>query len=204
MLDRIRTARDEQAPGGPLAERGVRATCDTCTRTLRSWGSRGRPAPPEPELQHVRAVAHRGWRRMRSRTPSLRRGGRGARSPPPSRRSEHSDGRAHAVALSPDRPVAEADVRAAESSGRFVGPVTIDTTPQEHRGVAPLDEDFEGTPPTVRLTSSADFSAATQAALVLSPRFGAVPGPPTPVNAWWGTFDLAVSLFPRVGRSTCR
>jgi len=39
------------------------------------------------------------------------------------------------------------------------------------------------------------FSAATQAALVLAAFRAPYRGRSTPVNAWWGSFDLAVSLF---------
>jgi Family of unknown function (DUF5996) len=42
---------------------------------------------------------------------------------------------------------------------------------------------------------SAYFAAATQAALVLASLRAPYRGRSTPVNAWWGTFDLAVSLF---------
>jgi hypothetical protein len=58
----------------------------------------------------------------------------------------------------------------------------------------PLDEDFEHTtydPAQV----SVYFAAATQAALVLAAVRAPYRGRSTPVNAWWGTFDLAVSLF---------
>src|ERR1700691_4103483 len=39
------------------------------------------------------------------------------------------------------------------------------------------------------------FAAATQAALVLADYRAPYRGRSTPVNAWWGSFDLAVSLF---------
>jgi hypothetical protein len=39
------------------------------------------------------------------------------------------------------------------------------------------------------------FAAATQAALVLAAFRAPYRGRSTPVNAWWGSFDLAVSLF---------
>ncbi len=39
------------------------------------------------------------------------------------------------------------------------------------------------------------FAAATQAALVLAEYRAPYRGRSTPVNAWWGSFDLAVSLF---------
>src|SRR5204863_854619 len=39
------------------------------------------------------------------------------------------------------------------------------------------------------------FAAATRAALVLAAFRAPYRGRSTPVNAWWGSFDLAVSLF---------
>ena len=42
---------------------------------------------------------------------------------------------------------------------------------------------------------SAYFAAATQAALVLAEFRAPYRGRSTPLNAWWGSFDLAVSLF---------
>ena len=58
----------------------------------------------------------------------------------------------------------------------------------------PLDEDEE------HATYDPDqvapyFAAATQAALVLAAFRAPYRGRSTPVNAWWGSFDLAVSLF---------
>jgi len=58
----------------------------------------------------------------------------------------------------------------------------------------PLDEDDEHAtydPGQV----SAYFACATQASLVLSALRAPYRGRSTPVNAWWGTFDLAVSLY---------
>ena len=69
------------------------------------------------------------------------------------------------------------------------------TTPQEVAWTAPLDEDDEhttyepgsGWPPT--------SPPATRAALVLAAFRAPYRGRCSPVNAWWGTFDLAVSLY---------
>ncbi len=46
-----------------------------------------------------------------------------------------------------------------------------------------------------RRRSSAYFAAATRAALVLAAFRAPYRGRSTPVNAWWGSFDLAVNLF---------
>src|SRR5206468_216023 len=58
----------------------------------------------------------------------------------------------------------------------------------------PLDEDTEHArydPDQV----AAYFAAATRAALVLADFRAPYRGRSTPVNAWWGSFDLAVNLF---------
>jgi hypothetical protein len=74
------------------------------------------------------------------------------------------------------------------------GPVDIDLTPQEVPWTIALDEDDQH----VRYEPGqvdAYFAAATQAALVLAAFRAPYRGRSTPVNAWWGSFDLAVSLF---------
>ena len=48
---------------------------------------------------------------------------------------------------------------------------------------------------TTRSQVAAYFAAATRAALVLGAFRAPYRGRSTPVNAWWGSFDLAVSLF---------
>ena len=112
--------------------------------------------------------------------------------------AEHSDGRAHAVALSPDRPVAEVTRELLAQWPIWSVRCTINTTPQETPWTTPLDEDFEHA--TYRPADvERYFAAATQAALVLATLRAPYRGRSTPVNAWWGTFDLAVSLFS--GRS---
>jgi hypothetical protein len=58
----------------------------------------------------------------------------------------------------------------------------------------PLDEDDEhATYDTERVATY--FAAATRVALVLAEYRAPYRGRSTPVNAWWGSFDLAVSLF---------
>jgi hypothetical protein len=77
---------------------------------------------------------------------------------------------------------------------RVAGPVEIDPTPQEVPWTVPLDEDAEHArydPEQV----DAYFAAATRAALVLAAFRAPFRGRSTPVNAWWGSFDLAVNLF---------
>src|SRR6201997_5039977 len=156
-------------------------------------------APPEPQLQHAALrLSARGWETLPLPAPD----GSGALVIALDLRSheavvEHSDGRFRRVPLTPDRPVGEVtrDVLAAVRD--LVGPVEINTTPQETPWTTPLDEDTEHA--SYDPARVADyFAAATQAALVLAALRAPYRGRSTPVNAWWGTFDLAVSLFSGV------
>jgi hypothetical protein len=76
----------------------------------------------------------------------------------------------------------------------LVGAVVINMTPQEVPWSVPLDEDEEHA--SYNTDQVADyFAAATQAALVLTEFRAPFRGRSTPVNAWWGSFDIAVNLF---------
>jgi hypothetical protein len=66
--------------------------------------------------------------------------------------------------------------------------------PQEVPWTTPLDEDHEHASYDAAQVETY-FAAATQAALVLAALRAPYRGRATPVNAWWGTFDLAISLF---------
>jgi hypothetical protein len=74
------------------------------------------------------------------------------------------------------------------------GEVDFDPTPQEVPWTVPLDADEEHASYDVGQVADY-FTAATQAALVLAEYRAPFRGRSTPVNAWWGSFDLAVSLF---------
>jgi len=173
------------------------ATCDTLHAHTQVLGKLAAAlAPPEPQLQHAALrLSHRGWETLPLPAPDdagvlvvaldLRTHHAVA---------EHSDGRARRIPLAPDRPVADVtrDVLAAVAA--LAGPVRIDPTPQETPWTTPLDEDYEHA--TYNPSQVAEyFAAATQAALVLAALRAPYRGRSTPVNAWWGTFDLAVSLF---------
>ena len=153
-------------------------------------------APPEPQLQHAALrLSARGWETLPLPAPD----GSGALVVALDLRSheavvEHSDGRVRRVALAPDRPVGEVTREVLAAIGALVGPVEINTTPQETPWTTPLDEDTEHAsydPVHVAVY----FAAATQAALVLAALRAPYRGRSTPVNAWWGSFDFAVSLF---------
>jgi hypothetical protein len=173
------------------------ATCDTLHAHTQVLGKLAAGlAPPEPELQHAALrLTARGWETAPLPAPD----GSGAVVAGLDLRvheafAEHSDGRAERVALTPDRPVADVtrDVLAAVRS--IGGPVHIDPTPQEVPWSVPLDEDRDHArydPAQV----AGYFAAATQAAMVLAAYRAPYRGRSTPVNAWWGSFDLAVSLF---------
>ncbi|HTP21989.1 MAG TPA: DUF5996 family protein [Solirubrobacteraceae bacterium] len=108
--------------------------------------------------------------------------------------AEHTGGAARRVRLTPNRPVGEVTRALLGAVSGLSGPVEINPTPQEVSWTVPLDEDDEhATYDTAQVSSY--FAAATQVALVLSAFRASYRGRATPVNAWWGSFDLAVNLF---------
>jgi Family of unknown function (DUF5996) len=174
-----------------------RATCDTLHAHTQVLGKLAAGlAPPEPQLQHAALrLTARGWE-----TPPL---------PAPDGSGalvvaldlhrheavvEHSGGRAQRIALTPDRAVGAVTREVLAAVREAGGDVRIDPTPQEVPWSTPLDADDEHAhydPAEV----AGYFAAATRAALVLAEFRAAYRGRKTPVNAWWGSFDLAVSLF---------
>jgi hypothetical protein len=173
------------------------ATCDTLHAHTQVLGKLAAAlAPPEPQLQHTALrLTVRGWETLPLPAPD----GSGALSIALDLRThqavtEHSDGRAVRVALTPHRPVRDVtrDVLAAVRA--LAGPVQISPRPQEVPWTTPLDQDEEhATYDPAHVT--AYFAAATRAALVLAALRAPYRGRSSPVNAWWGSFDLAVSLF---------
>jgi len=107
---------------------------------------------------------------------------------------EHSGGFAERIPLTPDRPVGEVTRAVLATVGRAGGPVSIDPAPQEVPWTVPLDSDTEHARYDPAQVSDY-FAAATQAAAVLAAFRAPFRGRSTQVNAWWGSFDLAVSLF---------
>ena len=153
-------------------------------------------APPEPQLQHAALrLTSLGWETMPLPAPD----GSGAFIVTLDLRSheavvEHSDGGVRRVALTPVRAVAEVTREVLAAIRSLAGPVEIEMTPQETSWQTPLDEDVEhATYSTGQV--AAYFAAATRASLVLAELRAPYRGRSTPVNAWWGSFDLAVSLF---------
>jgi hypothetical protein len=174
-----------------------RETCDTLHAHTQVLGKLAVAlAPPEPQLQHAALrLTARGWETALLPAPD----GSGGLVVALDLRShevvvEHTAGGERRTPLGPDRPVGEVTRWVLEAVAGLAGPVEIDPTPQEVPWAAPLDEDEEH----ARYDSgqaAAYFAAATQAALVLAAFRAPYRGRSTPVNAWWGSFDLAVNMF---------
>jgi Family of unknown function (DUF5996) len=153
-------------------------------------------APPEPELQHgALRLTVRGWETAPLAAPD----GSGAIGLTLDLRTheaciEHHDGRGIRVPLTPNRAVADVTRDVLAGVDELVGEVTINMSPQETPWSTPLDEDTEHATYDVEQIAGY-FGAATEAALVLAEYRAPFRGRSTPVNAWWGSFDLAVNLF---------
>jgi hypothetical protein len=173
------------------------ATCDTLHAHTQVLGKLAVAlASPEPQLQHAALrLTARGWE-----TSPL---------PAPDRSGalvvaldlhtheavvEHSGGQTERVPLRPDRPVGDVTRDVVAAVTRVVGPVRISPVPQEVPWSVPLDRDDEHASYDVDRVADY-FAAATRAALVLAAFRAPFRGRSTPVNAWWGSFDLAVTLF---------
>ena len=174
-----------------------RETCDTLHAHTQVLGKLAAAlAPPEPQLLH--AALRLGVRGFETR-PLPAPDGSGVLAVELDVFAHeavvrHGDGRSERVPLMPHRSVGAVtrDVLAAVRA--LGGPVEIDPTPREAHWRTPLDEDEEHRtydPAQVALY----FGVATRAALVLGALRAPYRGRSTPVNAWWGAFDLAVSLY---------
>jgi hypothetical protein len=172
-------------------------TCDTLHAHTQVLGKLAVAlAPPEPELQHAALrLTARGWETLPLPAPD----GSGALVlaldlHAHEALAEHSDGRVLRIPLTPDRPVGEVTRELLAASRNLAGPIEIDPTPQEVSWSVPLDEDHEHRRYDPAQVASY-FAAATHAAHVLAAFRAPYRGRSTPVNAWWGSFDLAVNLF---------
>ena len=172
-------------------------TCDTLHAHTQVLGKLSAAlAPPEPQLLHAALrLTARGWETSPLPAPD----GSGSLVVALDLRAheavvEHSAGQARRVPLTPDRPVAEVtrDVLAAVT--QLAGAVKISPVPQEVPWRVPLDEDYQHARYDAGRAAEY-FAAATQAALVLAAFRAPYRGRSTQVNAWWGSFDLAVALF---------
>jgi hypothetical protein len=173
------------------------ATCDTLHAHTQVLGKlAARLAPPEPQLQHAALrLTARGWETLPLPAPD----GSGALVITLDLRAheavvEHSDGRTERIPLTPDRSVGAVTRAVLAAVDALGGPVQIDMAPQEVTWAEPLDADTEHARYDVARVADY-FAAATQAAQVLAAFRAPYRGRSTPVNAWWGSFDLAVNLF---------
>jgi hypothetical protein len=181
----------------PLNYEQWSATCDTLHAHTQVLGKLAVAlAPHEPELQHAALrLTARGWETRTLPAPD----GSGAFATGLDLNAheafiEHSDGRRRRVSLMTNRTVADVTRDVLDGVRAMVGSVEIDPTPQEVWWSVPLDQDREHVtydPGAVAMY----FAAATQAALVLAAFRAPYRGRSTRVNAWWGSFDLAVNLF---------
>lgn len=153
-------------------------------------------APAEPQLQHAALrLSARGWETPLLPAPDAS----GALVVALDLRTheavaEHSDGREYRVPLAPDRPVREVTCELLAAVSALAGTVKLNLRPQETPWTIALDEDEEhATYDSAQVATY--FEAATRAALVLAAFRAPFRGRSTPVNAWWGSFDLAVNLF---------
>jgi len=173
------------------------ATCDTLHAHTQVLGKLAATlAPPEPQLQHAALrLTARGWETLPLPAPDrsgslvvvldLRRHEAVV---------EHSGGRDTRVRLTPHRAVGAVTREVLAAVRDLGGPVEIDPAPQEVGWRVALDADQEHAhydPGEV----AAYFGGATRAALVLAAYRAPYRGRSTPVNAWWGSFDLAVNMF---------
>jgi hypothetical protein len=172
-------------------------TCDTLHAHTQLLGKLAAAlAPPEPQLLHAALrLTARGWETLPLPAPD----GSGSLVAALDLRAheavvEHSAGQTQRVPLTPDRPVAEVTREVLAAVARLAGAVEVNLAPQEVPWDVPLDEDYQH----ARYDpgqAGRYFAAATQAALALAAFRAPYRGRSTPVNAWWGSFDLAVSLF---------
>jgi len=153
-------------------------------------------SPPEPQLQHAaQRLTARGW----ETTPMPAPDGSGAIVVAFDFHTheaviEHSNGLGDRLPLYPDVSTGELTRGILEAVRGLGGDFEIATTPQEVSWTTPLDEDEEHRHYDPKQVSDY-FTAATEAALVLAELRAPFRGRSTPVNAWWGSFDLAVNLF---------
>ena len=182
-------------PGLPYDD--WRATCDTLHCHTQVLGKlANRLALPEPQFQHAALrLTARGWETQLLPAPD----GSGSLLVALDLHAhealaEHSDGRVRRVQLGPDRSAGMVTRELLWAVRELVGPVELDLKPQEVPWATPLDEDEEHASYDAAQVETY-FAAATQVALVLAAVRAPFRGRSTPVNAWWGSFDLAVNLF---------
>ena len=173
------------------------ATCETLHAHTQVLGKLAATlAPPEPQLQH--AALHlgvRGWETPILPAPD----GSGALAVELDLCSHeavvrHSAGTDARIPLMPDRSVGAVTRELLAAVRSLGGRFELNLVPQETSWETPLDEDAEHATYDPAWVARY-FAAATRAALVLASLRAPYSGRSTPVNAWWGSFDLAVNLY---------
>jgi Family of unknown function (DUF5996) len=172
-------------------------TCDTLHAHTQLLGKLASAlAPREPQLQHsaLRLTA-RGWETLP--LPVADRAGDvvlGLDLRDHEAFIESSSGLRKRIPLAPNRSVGSVTNAILEEVRGLGIEVPVDLTPQEVWWTVPLDQDDEHATYDTKAVETY-FTCATRAALVLATFRAPYRGRSTPVNAWWGSFDLAVSLF---------
>jgi hypothetical protein len=186
------------APWPDVSYEHWRETCDTLHAHTQVLGKLAAAlAPPEPQLQHAALrLTARGWETAPLPAPD----GSGSFAVALDLHAHEavversSGGETRRIPLTPDRPVAEVTQAVLGAVGELAGEVQLALVPQEVPWSVALDEDYEHARYDAARVEDY-FAAATQAALVLAAFRAPYRGRSTPVNAWWGSFDLAVNLF---------
>ena len=186
------------ASGWPaLSYREWQETCDTLHAHTQVLGKLAAAlAPPEPELQHAALrLTARGWETAPLPAPDASGALVVALDLRTSRGGRRAQRRAHRAGGPDSRPLGGRGHPWRDGRGALPGRPGRDRPHPAGGGVdVPLDEDEEHArydPGQV----TTYFDAATRAALVLAAFRAPYRGRSTPVNAWWGSFDLATNLF---------
>jgi hypothetical protein len=173
------------------------AACDTLHALTQLLGKLSAAlAPPERDFQHIALrLTARGWETAPLPAPD----GTGAIVVCLDLRRhealvEHSGGGERRSPLAPARSVGEVTRDVLAAVGELGGQVEIDPTPQEVHWSVALDQDEEHVDYDPVATERY-FEQATRAALALAVCAAPHLGRRSPLNAWWGSLDLAVSLF---------
>ena len=187
-----------QLPGPPCRTEVWSETCDTLHAHTQVLGKLAVAlAPPEPQLQHAALAADRArlGDTPAARARRLRRARRRARPARPRgrRRAQRRARRAHRARARPDGRRGHPR-RAAARRASSPAPVEVDRPAGGRRGRSRSTR-TTSTRPTTPPRSRPTSPRPTRAALVLAALRAPYRGRSTPVNAWWGSFDLAVSLF---------
>jgi Family of unknown function (DUF5996) len=172
-------------------------TCDTLHAHTQVLGKLAAVlAPSEPQLQHAALrLTARGWETAPLPAPN----GSGASTVALDLHRheavvEHSDGSERRIPLTPHRSVGSVTRDVLAAVRELAGDVEFDGVAQEVPWTVRLDEDEQHVRYDTQQVARY-FTAATRAALVLAAFRAPYRGRSTNVNAWWGSFDLAVSLF---------